>query len=239
MINKPCFLISCEHATAYVPPEYQSLFKAHDSVLATHRAYDLGASEVAHSLAETLGCSAIYGQVSRLVIDLNRSLSHRGVWSSFSRSLSAEQKKDLIHGYYLPYREKFASLVTSCLAQYQTVIHLSIHSFTPILGEQVRQAEIGLLYDPAYPEEKMFAEAWKKHLSVALAEYRIRMNYPYQGKSDGFTNTLRKTYQGRGYIGIELEMNQAVVYDLFFKKSVVETVIRMNERWLPEQDSNL
>ena len=33
------------------------------------------------------------------------------------------------------------------------------------------------------------------------------MNYPYLGKADGFTTSLRQEFQER-YIGIELELNQ-------------------------------
>jgi hypothetical protein len=34
------------------------------------------------------------------------------------------------------------------------------------------------------------------------------MNYPYQGKADGFTTTLRRQWPGDSYVGIEIEVNQ-------------------------------
>ncbi|MFZ4076699.1 MAG: hypothetical protein ACOYKA_01815 [Legionellaceae bacterium] len=37
------------------------------------------------------------------------------------------------------------------------------------------------------------------------------MNYPYQGRSDGFTSSLRKRFSEHDYVGFELESNQALV----------------------------
>jgi hypothetical protein len=34
------------------------------------------------------------------------------------------------------------------------------------------------------------------------------MNYPYQGKADGFTTTLRRKWPADSYVGIEIEVNQ-------------------------------
>jgi hypothetical protein len=39
----------------------------------------------------------------------------------------------------------------------------------------------------------------------------VRRNYPYTGKSDGFTAYLRKRFDADRYVGVELEINQAIV----------------------------
>src|SRR3546814_13844994 len=44
----------------------------HPSLLNDHIALDIGVAEVAQMLTEQLGCAAILGGASRLVIDLNR-----------------------------------------------------------------------------------------------------------------------------------------------------------------------
>jgi hypothetical protein len=36
----------------------------------------------------------------------------------------------------------------------------------------------------------------------------LRRNYPYAGKGDGLTRSLRRRYSPRRYVGIELEINQ-------------------------------
>jgi len=62
--------------------------------------------------------------------------------------------------------------------------------------------------------EKEFANKFRKELSLQIAGIRIRMNYPYKGKSDGFTTSLRKIFPN-DYIGIELEINQNITLDPF------------------------
>ena len=39
-------------------------------------------------------------------------------------------------------------------------------------------------------------------------ELKVRRNYPYAGKSDGFTAYLRRRFPADAYVGIELEINQ-------------------------------
>ncbi len=50
-------ILSCEHASKAVPPDFRHLFKQHEAVLETHRGIDLGAGEIAHHLSENLGAN--------------------------------------------------------------------------------------------------------------------------------------------------------------------------------------
>jgi predicted N-formylglutamate amidohydrolase len=138
---------------------------------------------------------------------VNRSLQHSQLFSSISKSFSEEQRRELIEDYYKPYREQIQKKIQSYIAEGESVLHLSVHSFTPVLGGDTRNAEVGLLYDPRRSEEKKWARHFKKDLNHHLTEQRIRMNYPYLGKADGFTTSLRLEFQEQ-YVGIELELNQ-------------------------------
>lgn len=91
------------------------------------------------------------------------------------------------------------------------VFHLSVHSFTPTLDGEVREAEIGLLYDPARPREVRWANAWADALTTCAPEWRIRHNYPYLGTDDGHATQLRTQVAVEVYAGIELEVNQALL----------------------------
>jgi hypothetical protein len=42
-------------------------------------------------------------------------------------------------------------------------------------------------------------------------EWRVRRNYPYRGDADGLTTHLRERLPAREYVGVELEVNQALV----------------------------
>jgi predicted N-formylglutamate amidohydrolase len=88
------------------------------------------------------------------------------------------------------------------------VVHLSVHSFTPELDGEIRDADIGLLYDPCRIWETSFCHAWRSEILRLAPQLRVRMNYPYQGADDGFTTYLRTKFADAQYAGIELEVNQ-------------------------------
>jgi predicted N-formylglutamate amidohydrolase len=148
--------------------------------------------------------------MSRLVIELNRSLHHKGLFSRFSQALSEAEKTKLIQQDYLPYRNKVQQKIATLIQAGHTVLHLSVHSFTPELDGEKRNADIGLLYDPSRALEKPFCQIWKQVLNQLMPDWTVRLNYPYLGKADGFTTYLRKQFAEEKYLGIELETNQAL-----------------------------
>ena len=64
--------------------------------------------------------------------------------------------------------------------------------------------------------EKTFAHELYQTL-IRETSLRVRMNYPYQGRSDGHTTALRRLFGSGEYIGIELEVNQALVGTKYWK----------------------
>ena len=40
----------------------------------------------------------------------------------------------------------------------------------------------------------------------------MRRNYPYAGRGDGLTSRLRRRFPRGAYVGIELEVNQGIVF---------------------------
>lgn len=204
-------ILSCEHASAEIPDEFQELFFTHShasSLLNTHRALDIGALSLWNSFKEqgtNLVSLAIKGEYTRLLIDLNRSEKHPSLFSTITQSLDKSTKKNILETYYQPYRQTILEQIQKLSPP---ILHLSVHTFTPILNNIQRQTDIGLLYDPQRPFEKEFCRIWAKSIRINSSDYRIRMNYPYYGKSDGLTSFLRKQYTFEKYWGIELEVNQ-------------------------------
>lgn len=144
---------------------------------------------------------------SRILIDLNRSPQHRNLYSEFTAPLSPERKKDIFTRYYLPYRTAVENRVANAIRGNKTVLHIGVHTFTPILHGIERHADIGLLYDPSRPAEKRFCRAWKRFMAENMPALRIRGNYPYRGVSDGFPTYLRRVHPPERYVGVELEVN--------------------------------
>jgi predicted N-formylglutamate amidohydrolase len=204
-------LVTCEHGGNRIPADLVPLFRHRGRVLASHRGYDRGALAMARTLAHALDAPLVASITSRLVIDLNRSLGNAGAWSDVTRSLPDERRERIVRRHYLPYRRRVEDLVAAAREARRPLIHFSSHSFTPVLDGKRRRADVGLLYDPARPGEARLCGAIKAALHAQTPSLRVRRNYPYAGKADGLTTSLRTRYSPREYVGIEVELNQAIV----------------------------
>jgi len=193
-----------------VPKRYRHLFASNPAILTTHRGYDVRIAPVAKRLAALLGVPLTACHTSRLLIETNRSLHHRNLFSRFSRKLPQADKHWLIDHIWHPHREAVTQSVAGHTLKGRRVLHLSLHSFTPILDGCVRSADIGLLYDPQRKAEKDVALNLQQTLHQATT-LRIRRNYPYRGCADGLTTALRRAFPARDYLGLEIEFNQALL----------------------------
>lgn len=211
--SSPELIISCEHAGNKIPEQYQSLFDGVDEILHSHRGWDPGSLELAQTLAEKTNSELFAHPFTRLFIELNRSIGHPKLFSEFTRSLNKSERESIIETYYLPHRNTVIEAIKQNALQNRPTIHISVHTFTPVFDGKERDFEIGLLYDPKRVPEKNVCQTWKSLLKETLPNFRIRMNQPYKGISDGFTTFLRKRFDEKLYMGIELEMNQKLFYE--------------------------
>jgi predicted N-formylglutamate amidohydrolase len=203
------WLLTCEHYANTVPLQYQSLFNNAKDVLDSHRGYDKYIAPLYESLKDRFDASFHY-PYTRLLIEPNRSLHHRHLFSPFSIQLSKNERMDLITDYYQPYRNQVIEQIKQ-FNQDQT-IHISVHSFTASLGNQNRTAPIGLLFDSRKKPERAIADIWKQ-LIRKESDAQVRFNYPYRGAADGFTTFLRKEFKEH-YLGFELEVRNDCVATL-------------------------
>ncbi|MBN2319914.1 MAG: N-formylglutamate amidohydrolase [Acidobacteria bacterium] len=203
-------VVTCEHAGNDIPARYRRLFHDDPKILTTHRAMDIGALACARRIAAVLQASLFFCATTRLLIDANRSLRNRKVFSEFSRRLPGADKEWLIRNVYRDYRNRVEQCIRARTQSKEIILHLSVHSFTPVLNGKKRNADIGLLYDPGRIEEKRISTS----LQIELQRHsglRVRRNYPYRGRSDGFTTALRRIYDSRRYLGLEIEFNQSLL----------------------------
>lgn len=203
-------VVSCEHAGHHVPGAYLHLFAARPAVLTTHQGYDIGIASVALQVAKLIGVPLLACRTSRLLIEPNRSLHHHDLFSKFSRPLPERDKTWLIEHVWRPHRAAVTEAVADAIRRRGRVLHLALHSFTPVLDRKVRTAEIGVLYDSKRDAERRFALVLQQALR-GLTGWRIRRNYPYRGCTDGLTTALRWRFGPTVYLGIEIEWNQRVL----------------------------
>jgi predicted N-formylglutamate amidohydrolase len=233
------FLITCEHGGKRIPAAYRDCFAGQEALLSSHRGYDPGALTLARAIAAQLDAPLLYSTISRLLVDLNRSPRHPRLHGERIRLLPIELRHRILERHYLPFRARVEALIENALANGKRVIHISSHSFTPVLDGIVRQADIGLLYDPARGDETAFCHACLLSLKARAPALRVRRNYPYRGKSDGFTASLRRRFKADDYLGIEIEINQDIVHSgaqrwrqrrLLVQESLADAIARFGDR---------
>jgi predicted N-formylglutamate amidohydrolase len=216
-------VMTCEHGGNKVPSSYRKLFAAHRDLLASHRGWDPGTRSIGEAWGKRLGVDMHLSTVTRLLVDLNRSEHHRNLFSEITRCLPDDERQAIKADYYHPHRNAVAAEIEQWLSTGAKVLHIALHSFTPVMGGVERNAEIGLLYDPSREGERRLCKRWGERLAncplderqhpagLVLSRLRVRANYPYRGNADGLTTHFRRRFGCERYLGIEIEFNQLLV----------------------------
>lgn len=197
-------LITAEHASCAVPDEWAGLFAGHADLLRSHRGWDPGTPELAAALAVELQAPLLAGEVTRLLVDLNRSAGHRQHFSEFTRALPLAERAALVKRYWQPHWSAYREHIERAPSG---LLHLACHSFTSILHGQVRNADIGLLYDPGRAGEQALARRIAEAIRALWPALRVRMNYPYRGTANGMGQQHRRWFPETRLLTLELEIN--------------------------------
>lgn len=197
---------TCEHAESAIPDNCRNYFTDIKSI-ERHRTFDPGALHTAQILSETFKAGLISGKVSRLITDLNRTRENPGCISSYLKKASPEFRKKILLKYHTAHWKKVIESVRKNSIN-EPVLHIAVHSFTPVWKGKKRPTDIGILYDPGRNSEKKIADRWKSSLSRLDPQLTVHLNRPYRGWTDSITRSLRLLFGESRYIGFELEMNQ-------------------------------
>jgi len=200
-------VVTVEHGGNRVPVEYEELFRGRADLLASHRGWDPGTRFLGRVLAARLRAPLVEADVTRLLVDLNRSPHNPRVFSEVSKTLDRAERVALLETLHEPHWTRARRRVAEALDGAGRVLHLGMHSFTPALAGRVRRPDIAFLYDPGRTLERALASAWRDALTATTGRV-VRRNDPYRGAADGMTTALRKEYPQERYVGIEVEVNQ-------------------------------
>lgn len=180
----------CEHASNFIPNNYNSLGLSNDS-LHKHIAWDIGALEVAKIMADALDAPLIYANYSRLLLDLNRDLqaidsiveSSEDIVIPGNQSLSEVER---LHRQqlYAPFHDAAERIIANKNDTNNILMVISIHSFTPIYHGKQRPWHIGVLSN----SDRRLADALLRVLSTQ-SEIIIGDNEPY-APTDGVYHSM-------------------------------------------------
>ena len=147
-------IIACDHAGRTIPRSLGTL-GLEEQYLDDHIAWDIGAAGVARILCRRLGCVAVLGNYSRLVIDLNRQLDDAtaipaisdGVLIPGNLNLGELQRTQRIRELFMPYHEALHREIMSMTSADHAPAMVNIHSFTPRQHGLDRPWDVGVLWD--------------------------------------------------------------------------------------------
>lgn len=209
-------VVTCEHAGRLVPPPLV-VSEADAAWLATHWGWDIGAADVARALIQHTGSVGVLARYSRLVCDPNRDPSDptwirerleeggRAHDLSFNQDLGEAERQRRLTRYHQPYHDTIDALLARRLLLGADVLLFSVHSFTPLFGDEQRLMEIGVLFD--------HYEAEAVRLADGLAEqgFTVAMNEPYSGRK-GLMYAVHRHGTHHGVAHLEIEIRHDLLH---------------------------
>ncbi|MEQ9520565.1 MAG: N-formylglutamate amidohydrolase [Parvibaculum sp.] len=154
----PDILLLCDHASNALPDAYGTLGLA-ATEFHRHIAYDIGTGPLVRDLAARLGCPAVLGTCSRLLVDLNRGADDPTIVMKLSDGSvipdnadvdpfrNAEEFERRITLYHQPYHDAVSRQIDRARDLGRVPVVISVHSFTPVWRGVARPWEVGVLWD--------------------------------------------------------------------------------------------
>ncbi len=204
-------VVTCEHASNRLPAPLEA--QGEDSKwLETHWGWDPGAAAVVRDLVRRKASVAVLSRFSRLICDPNRSPDEfdwireecEGYALSFNKEITPEERARRKVTYYDPYHDEIDRCLSERLSRGGDVLLFSVHSFTPNYMGNIREMEIGVLYDRFDPVAERFA------VHLRDQGFITALNEPYSGK-DGQIFSAQHHGHRHGVIYLELEIRQDLI----------------------------
>ena len=199
------FLLIADHASNRVPDDID--LGINPALLNDHIALDIGVAPLGQALCTALACPGILGNVSRLVVDLNREEDAPHIIPTSSdgqdipgNALSYAARAARIARYWARYHDR----VTAQIARQKPRLLISLHSFTPQLAtrpEEARPWQIGILYNA---DDRAARQAIP---ALEAQDILVGDQQPYSGKLLNATMNRHGEANGIAYLGIEMRQD--------------------------------
>ncbi len=211
--GKSNIILTCDHAGNMIPPHLDQLGIG-ERDLKRHIAWDVGAADVTRHLAQAWDAPAIFQHVSRLVIDVNRTLDHPSSIPPVSdqsrvpgnENLSSAERSERQRRYFWDYHLNVDAMVARMRAMNQTPVLLFIHSFAEQLdlqGEK-RPWHVGVLHG----KDRSFSTVFMEELHSAFPDLMIGDDEPYKGASSGaFSHMVHAEDIGLPFLLLEIRQD--------------------------------
>ncbi|MEL6547556.1 MAG: N-formylglutamate amidohydrolase [Myxococcota bacterium] len=204
-------VVLCEHAGNRLP-EWCELSPADAQWLDTHWGYDIGAANVARSLASAMNTTAVCAEFSRLVCDPNRPVESE----SWIRRTVEDDEPVRFNANVLPEDRRrrealwrsYHERVDQVLSRSNNTVDLvfSVHSMTSRYNGALREMELAVLYSDDGVRAKAMADSLKR------SGFTLALNEPYSG-FDGLIYSAERHGRAHGIPYLEVEVRNDLLTD--------------------------
>ncbi len=206
--SRPILLV-CDHASRAVPRALTCL-GLDDDTLRRHIGWDIGAAELTRRLAARLDAPAVLAGYSRLVIDLNRPpgdpqsilAESDGVIVPGNTGLSPEAQEERAEIFHWPYHHAVDQAFARLRRHGPEPLFFSVHTFTPSLGGEDRQWDLGVLWNRDPRIAVPLIEILRETAGLCVGD-----NQPYSGKDIAYTLNLHAGSAGLAHCAIEVRQD--------------------------------
>ena len=204
-------LLICDHASHALPQQAENLGLEPELLLNKHVAWDIGAAQITHRLAERLQTQAVLSGYSRLLIDCNRQIGDPtsipavsdGITVPGNQAVSDVEAAWRADTFFWPYHHEVSQRLAQLWRHGPPPALVSIHTFTPYFNGLHRPWDLGVLWnhDPriALPLMKWFAH---QHSDLYIGD-----NEPYSGREVGFTVEHHAGAAGLPHVTVEIRQD--------------------------------
>lgn len=206
----PGLLILADHASAALPPGYDSL-GLDPGEFERHIAYDIGTAGLVRALAARLNATALLAGFSRLLIDPNRGEDDPTLIMKISdgaiipgnRAVDEVETQRRLDQCFRPYH----AAIEAQIARMGRPAVLSVHSFTPQLqGRPPRPWHVGVLWGSDEASAQALLGLLHREDGLCIGE-----NEPYLGGNPG--ETLDQHVFHRGLPNLLIEIRNDLIAD--------------------------
>jgi predicted N-formylglutamate amidohydrolase len=203
------YVIVCDHASNWVPPEYGNL-GLDPLQLERHIAYDIGAAALTRALAAALRAPAVLSHFSRLLIDPNRGdddptlvmkLSDGAIVPGNAKVDDAEVARRIAR-FSGPYHAAIDKVIDRALAAGVQPILFSIHTFTPVFHDGPRPWHCSVLWEHDARLAAPLLAALRAESDIVTGE-----NEPYAGALEGDSMTRHGFDRGLPHAIVEIRQD--------------------------------
>lgn len=221
-------VLVCEHASNLIPDSLSGLGLPADAK-DSHIAWDPGALAIARILSDAFDAPLVAGRFSRLIYDCNRSPDRLDAVPARSErydvpgnaDLSAADRAQRVSEIYEPFANMLAWVIDGKTGSHPPPVLVTVHSFTRVYLDQVRDVELGILHD----SDTHLADVMLQR-AAEVTGLRTARNDPY-GPQDGVAHTLQVHGIARGLPNVMIEIRNDLIADGGAQKQVAEKLVRL------------